>query len=175
MALQGQSPFPRWLSEALYGPAPAPVAALPFQVKIETEVVGYEVLLNGVSQRLYNHQFKFPVTSPDAVLVVRRAGYNDYVARIQTVAGESIVVKPVFSAVMATGFLTYETAAAATLTLSQDGKALHVLQTPLVGHKLPVGTYDALLENSIMGYRHAEKIVIEDWKTTVVRKQLSGN
>jgi hypothetical protein len=46
--------------------------------------------------------------------------------------------------------------------------------TPINGMKVPVGTYQAVLENSFIGFRKEQIITVEEWKTTSFRLELQN-
>jgi hypothetical protein len=146
----------------------------PAKVRVDTNLVGYEVKIDGVTQNLFNNQFEVPAGDKPVTVVVSRVGYSTYTTKINPVSGASIVIKPELTQQRATGFLSYETVPAARLTLSQNGKVVAEFNTPIVGEKLPVGVYSAVLENSFIGFRQEQVISIEEWKTTNFRLELGS-
>ena len=150
-------------------PVPVPAAAT---LEVDTDLVGWDILGNG--QPLAVSDNKVSLSPGLWVILIRRAGYEDYTENVDVKAGETRVIHPVFTLREKRGFLTYDTAAEAKLTLYRDGQKYLVVNTPVRGLALPVGTYQAVLENSLMGYRSEDQIVVQEWKTTVLRKNLDA-
>lgn len=169
--LQGEPILPQVVSDAIFGPPP-PAVIPPARVQVETDMVGFQLFVNGKPQALYNGQFELPGDQPSAKLQFKRAGYEDFNTQVSLVAGATTLVKPVFSEAKATGFLTYETVASLKLTLFQNGKSVKEFTTPVTGAKVPVGIYKAVLENPFTNYRSEETLLIEEWKTTTIQKRI---
>jgi hypothetical protein len=161
-ATQGGSPA--------LAPASAQEAAPEAEIAIETDVVGYEVLVNGQPAELFNHRFVAPAGEPR--IVIRRLGFEDYLHNGVIEEGRLNVIRPDFRQERRRGFLTFETIPAAKLSLFQDGQLVIELDTPVEGASVPVGKYRAVLENSLIGYRSEEELEVHEWATTSVRRQL---
>lgn len=161
--------------------APTPAPAVPMisdgkaAVLIETDMVGFAVLLGGKSVTVFNNSFE---TEPgdNIEIIVSRVGFDDYRALVRLEAGKVNVIRPVFAAqAKATGFLALETVPSARFVVSQNGKVVLEGNTPAAGLKLPIGKYHLLLENTFIGYRSEEEIEIVDFRTTTIRREIKGN
>jgi hypothetical protein len=127
-----------------------------------------------VKQTLYNNQFEVPAGQQNVTVVVSRVGYSTFTTQVAPVSNTHGVIKPVLTQQKANGFLTYETVPGAKLTLFQEGKVAAEFNTPITGMKVPVGTYQAVLENSFIGFRKEQVITVEEWKTTSFRLELQN-
>ncbi len=142
------------------------------EVQIETDVVGFEVFWDGNYVTTYNNHFDMPA-GKEGELRIKRVGYEDFITKVVPQQGKVTLVRPIFTQEKRMGFFTYETVPKAKLTLTQNGRIILETETPVTGHKIPVGKYKALVENDFIGYRVEEEIVIEEWKTTSIRRQIS--
>lgn len=169
----GEPLVPVVLKEMFLGKS-EPVIVPPAHYTIETNILGYEVSVNGVKQALFNNQFEYPAGSVPVTLTVSRAGYSTFTAQVVPESGTNFTIKPTLTQNQTTGFLTYETVPEARLTLYQSGAKVAEYGTPINGIKVPVGTYRAVLENALIGFRREQMITIEEWKTTSFRIQLDS-
>ena len=180
MPTEDQKPLPlskQVVSSSTASPSAtaAPDAPLPalVPVRINTNLVGFEVFVNGRPATAVNNQFEAPEGRSE--ITIRKIGFEPYVTTlVATSAGEN-VVQPVFVHEKAKGFLAYETTPEAKLMLYQGEKLLFEKTTPFAGFSLPVGKYRAVLENTLIGYKSEEEIEITAWQTTVLRKNLQTN
>jgi hypothetical protein len=152
-----------------------PVILPPARYTIETNILGYEVSVNGVKQSLFNNQFEYPAGKAPVTLTVSRAGYSTFTTQVTPETGTHTKIKPTLTQQnQSTGFLTYETVPEARLTLYQSGAKVAEYNTPINGQKVPVGTYQAVLENAFIGFRKEQMITVEEWKTTSFRLELDN-
>lgn len=169
----GEPLIPVALKEMVLGKE-VPVILPPARYTIETSILGYEVSVNGAKQALFNNQFEIPAGSAPVTLTVSRAGYTTFSTQVTPATGTHVTIKPTLTQNQTTGFLSYETVPDARLTLFQNGNKVAEYSTPIRGVKVPVGTYQAVLENSLIGFRKEQMITIEEWKSTNFRIQLDN-
>lgn len=169
----GEPLVPVALKELILGKE-EPVILPPARYTIDTNILGYEVLVNGVKQTLFNNQFEYAAGKTPVTLTVNRPGYSTFTTQVTPETGTHTTIKPTLTQTQSTGFLTYETVPEARLTLFQSGQKVAEYNTPINGQKVPIGTYQAVLENALIGFRREQIITVEEWKTTSFRLELDN-
>lgn len=170
LPLSKQSVNPALESSPTATPSFLPSRVGSVQVEIETDVVGFEVLVDGNLVQTVDNKFDAPEGRSE--IEIRKMGFEPYVVAIVAASGSPNTIRPVFAQEKQKGFLSYETSPDAKLSLYQGEKMVMEKNTPFRGLSLPAGTYKAVLENTFIGIRIEEEVVITAWQTTVRRHQL---
>lgn len=142
------------------------------QIELVTDVVGYQLFVNGRSVTALDDRFEIPAGA--STIELRRMGYETFKATVNAKDGEVKTIKPIFAKELSKGYLSYETLPESKLTLYQGDKVILEKNTPFRGVSLPAGTYRAVLENELIGYRSEEEIVVVEWKTTTLRREIKN-
>jgi eukaryotic-like serine/threonine-protein kinase len=149
---------------------PSSQEKLSTQVTIEANAVGFTILLDNEPVVFSENTIELPRNKP-LRLTFKRAGFETQIIE-RTFKNPKEEMRVQFVQETPKGFLTFVTEPAASLTISQAGKTLFEGESPLEGLPLPVGVYQVLIENQVVGYRKEFNIKIEESLTTKFQTQL---
>lgn len=154
--------------------AAAPAAPVPTGVAhltVDTNQIGYEVLVNGAWTPVVADALDVPAGLP-VKLVFRKPGFEDVTAVVAPKAGESLRVPVRFQGELKKGFLQISTVPEAGYQIYRGAELVNEGRTPVVGVELPIGRYRLVVENAMINFRAEYEVEIEGWKTTTVRREL---
>jgi hypothetical protein len=159
-------------------PAPAnerPAAVVPKAnhgvIVLQTEVSGFQVLVNGQPTSVVHNQFSVPFDVSLNIDVVKdgfeTARFQTRLSAAQSTAAFRVDFKP-----MAMGTVNFATTPESRVTFYRGNAKVFEAQTPVRGHPLAVGTYRVVIENSLIGFRSEAEVVVEEGRLTRVEKLL---
>lgn len=131
----------------------------------------YEVEVNGRWTPVIEHRVEVPA-GRSTNLRIRKDKFETLERVVFAAAGEVTPVTLKFVAERKKGFLSVFTVPQARLLIYEGDSLVFDGRTPVEGKNWPVGQFRVVLENDLIGVRDEQAIMVEEWKTTTVRKEL---
>lgn len=141
------------------------------EITINANVEDYSVFVNGREVRIDENRIRIPV-GIDVQVVIQKEGYDpkNLNTRVESKAPAAWNVQ---LAKVELGRLVFLTTPGADITLRSPGRQPTSLYTPLRNYELPVGEYEATIENTRLNHRSKVIFRVEKGKTTTIEKTLN--
>ena len=142
----------------------------PTKLHFQTSMQEYTVYLNNRRVKIKQNTVLLPKQRPVRVRIVKN-NYQDINFSIQERSSRNIT-RPLAFKKLSYGFLTLTTEPGADITIEARGRDPASAYSPLRSRRLPVGTYNILIENQLIGYKETIQITIKKGETVQIHKDL---
>lgn len=141
-------------------------------IELRHEVAIFDVYLNERKVEPVEGRFTAPAGEPLRISV-KRPGYEDILIETELVTAATEVIELHFVKEAPKGFLNLRTVPGTHLSFFKDGKKVFEAYGSIENKTLPVGRYKVVFENKFANHKSEQELVIEQWKTTNVKKDIT--
>jgi serine/threonine protein kinase len=150
-------------------PAPKPTVAEAV-ILIKTQMTSFRALVNGREAVVNNGQFKVPLRAELKIEIISK-GYQSQRFVVPPLDKPSTYGYDVPAVTVPMGKLYYTTLPSANATFYLDGEKVFEGVTP-VRDEFPVGRYKVRIENSMLGLKTEDEVVVEEGKINRIERSL---
>lgn len=141
-------------------------------VEFRHEVAIFDVFLNDEKIELTEGRFNARVGAPLRIKI-KRPGYEDILIETALKSAATEIIELKFVPEAPKGFLNLETVPGTHLSFFKDGQKVFEAYGSVENKTLPAGRYKVVFENQFANHKSEQELVIEQWKTTTLKKDFT--